>query len=79
VAAVKAWETSLTRHLCLTALTYIVAASFLLIIREEKPFIFACVPAISYFLSTLVLHRIRDRWVARRQSDKSKSQTAVQR
>jgi len=58
----KAWETSLVRRLSITSLTYIVVLLYLVTIHNEKPFINALVPAIGYFLSTLVLRSIRNIW-----------------
>ncbi len=58
----KAWETSWVRRATISALTYAVVAIYLLAISNDKPFITALVPAIGYFLSTLVLKGIRDFW-----------------
>jgi len=58
----KAWETSWTRRLTITSLTYIVVVAYLFIIEADKPFVGALVPAIGFLLSTLVLKSIRDRW-----------------
>lgn len=58
----KAWEVSWARKLSLTVLTYFVVASYLMIINKEKPFINAVVPALGFFLSTLVLKGIKNIW-----------------
>jgi hypothetical protein len=58
----KKWETSWTRRFSITVLTYLVVASYLIVIHKDKPFVNAAVPAIGYFLSTLVLRHIRDIW-----------------
>jgi hypothetical protein len=58
----KAWETSWTRRITIGALTYIVVATYLLAINNDKPFINALVPAVGFMLSTLVLRRIRELW-----------------
>ncbi len=58
----KAWETSWTRRFSITVLTYVILATYLAIIGNDKPFINACVPAIGYLLSTLVMSRIRNLW-----------------
>lgn len=58
----KKWETSWTRRISITALTYAVVACYLLAIGNNKPFVNACVPAIGFLLSTLVLNNIRSTW-----------------
>lgn len=58
----KAWETSWTRRLSITVLTYIVVTVYLLVIHKDRPFINAMVPAIGFFISTLLMKRIRDSW-----------------
>ncbi len=58
----KKWETSWTRRLSITSLTYLVVASYLVFIHKDKPFVNAVVPAMGYFLSTLVIRQIRRIW-----------------
>ncbi len=58
----KAWETSLTRRATITVSTYIVVASYLIVIGNDKPLFNALVPATGYLLSTLVLGKIRGLW-----------------
>ncbi|MBI2443830.1 MAG: hypothetical protein HYV42_01135 [Candidatus Magasanikbacteria bacterium] len=58
----KAWETSWTRRLFLAALTYIVAAIWLLMIHDPNSFLKALVPAAGYLLSTLSLPIVRRWW-----------------
>lgn len=62
VEANKGWEVSWTRRLSVVALTYAVIVVYLLIINNDHPFIYAAVPAVGFFLSTLVLRRIRELW-----------------
>ena len=62
----KTWETSLVRRLAITLLTYAVVAAYLVAIDNDKPFVTAVVPAVGYFLSTLVLREIRHLWQGRR-------------
>lgn len=62
----KAWETSWTRRISIFLLTYIVVVIYLHIIHNDKPFINAFVPAIGFFLSTLVLKQIRVIWQDKR-------------
>ena len=61
----KAWEVSWTRRLSLAVLTYLVIAGYLIAIHKDKPFINALVPAIGFFLSTLVLRRVKELWQAK--------------
>ncbi len=58
----KAWETSWIRRGTIAVMTYAVIATYLLIIKNNKPFITAFVPAIGYLLSTLVLRKVRKFW-----------------
>jgi hypothetical protein len=58
----KEWETSWTRRISITISTYLVVAFYLIFIHKDKPFVNAVVPAIGYFLSTLVLRQIRNMW-----------------
>ncbi|OGG19968.1 hypothetical protein A3D03_04370, partial [Candidatus Gottesmanbacteria bacterium RIFCSPHIGHO2_02_FULL_40_13] len=51
----KAWETSLTRRLSIALLTYLVVLAYLLLIDNDRPYVTAIVPAVGYFLSTLVM------------------------
>jgi hypothetical protein len=66
----KAWETSWTRKLAITILTYLVVASYLTVIHKDKPFINAVVPAIGFFLSTLVLKSVKQNWQSNRRLSK---------
>lgn len=58
----KAWETSLTRRGCIAVLTYIVVVVYLFVINNNQPFVNALVPAIGFFLSTLVMKSIKQMW-----------------
>ena len=58
----KAWETSWTRRISITVFTYIIVAMYLLVVGNDRPFINALVPAVGYFLSTLVLKSVRNFW-----------------
>lgn len=62
----KAWETSLTRRLSISILTYTVIVLYLILIDNSQPFINAIVPAVGYFLSTLVMKSVRAFWQKRR-------------
>lgn len=65
VSADKAWETSLTRRLCIASLTYVVVSCYLMIIGNNHPFINALVPVMGYLLSTLVLAGVKAEWINR--------------
>ncbi len=58
----KAWETSLVRRLGISVLTYIVIVLYLLAINNEKPFLYGLIPAVGFFLSTLVMKNLREMW-----------------
>ena len=59
----KAWETSLERRAALVILTYIVMNIFLYSIGASRPYINAIVPTLGFFLSTLTLKWLKDRWI----------------
>jgi len=61
----KEWETSLLRRLIITTLTYFVVLFYLIAISAENPAITAVVPALGYFLSTLVMKSIKEWWITR--------------
>ena len=58
----KAWETSWTRRMFITVVTYIIASIWLLVIHDTKPLLKALVPTIGYLLSTLSLPFIKSWW-----------------
>lgn len=62
----KAWETSWTRRLFITIATYLFALVWLLVIKNNQPFLSAFVPAVGYFLSTITLNSIKKRWMTGR-------------
>lgn len=59
----KAWETSFTRMISITLITYIIAAGVMYIIGVENIFTNALIPTIGYILSTQSLPIIRKLWV----------------
>lgn len=61
----KAWETSIFRRALITLLTYGVVSTYLLAIDADSPFVTAVVPAVGYFLSTLVIKSVKDWWINR--------------
>lgn len=58
----KAWETSLLRRGLIAALTYGVVVAYLLATNADRPFVTAVVPALGYFLSTLVIKSAKSWW-----------------
>jgi len=58
----KAWETSLTRKVAITALTYTVVVVYLHMINNDNPWINAIVPPTGFLLSTLALGWLRKSW-----------------
>jgi len=63
VEADKAWETSWTRRLSIMLLTYIVVVCFLRFVVHIDPWINALVPVIGFFLSTLTVSLLKNRWL----------------
>ena len=59
----KAWETSLTRKICICILTYIVVIIYSYIVRNyDNIFLSSLVPVIGFALSTLSLKYVRKMW-----------------
>ena len=59
----KAWETSLTRKICICVLTYIVVVKYSLLINKiSNIFLSSLVPVIGFTLSTLSLKLVRNIW-----------------
>lgn len=65
VEADKAWETSLFRTLTISALTYVVVATFLYFLAIPNFWLSAMVPALGFFLSTQSLPFIKKWWIKR--------------
>ena len=65
VEADKAWETSWTRKLVVSVLTYIVIVVFFYFAGLPKPFINAIVPAVAFVLSTLTVPLFKKLWLTR--------------
>lgn len=62
----KAWETSWTRRIFIAISTYILISIFLIIVKVEKPFLSAIIPAVAYLVSTFSLGVIKDWWLKNR-------------
>ncbi len=62
----KAWETSWLRRILIVVLTYIFAVLYLTIANTTNPFFGAVVPCAGFFLSTLTLRLIKEKWSSKR-------------
>ncbi|MFZ2587868.1 MAG: hypothetical protein WAZ18_07120 [Alphaproteobacteria bacterium] len=58
----KAWETSLTRRITISVITYITACFILSMILIPNWYLVAIVPVCGYWLSTLSLPMVRIWW-----------------
>ncbi len=59
----KAWETSMTRRVCIMILTYLVVLAYLFLVDKiSNIFLSALVPVIGFTLSTLSLGLVRKAW-----------------
>ena len=65
VEADKAWETSRTRKILITILTYIVVVLFFYFAGLPNPLTNAIVPTIAFLLSTLTLSLFKGTWIKR--------------
>lgn len=65
VEADKAWETSWTRRLTLMILTYAIVVFYLRFVVHIDPWINGLVPVIGYFLSTLTISFLKNRFMVR--------------
>ena len=59
----KSWETSLTRKIIISALTYLVISLFFLFAGVSRPFINAIVPALAFVLSTASVPIFKNFWL----------------
>ncbi len=59
----KSWETSLTRKIIISALTYLVISLFFLFAGISKPFVNSIVPAVAFILSTLSVPLVKKWWL----------------
>ncbi len=59
----KAWETSWTRMLSISILTYITIILFFIIAELPKPLINSIVPTTGFILSTLSLPYLKKLWI----------------
>lgn len=66
VEADKAWETSWVRRISIGLSTYLLISIFLIILKVDKPFLSAIIPAVAYLISTLSLGAIQSWWIKNR-------------
>lgn len=59
----KSWETSLTRKIIISILTYFVISLFFLFAGISKPFVNSIVPAIAFILSTISVPLVKKWWL----------------
>ena len=71
VEADKAWETGVLRRAIIVVLTYVVVVVYLFVTGAQNPFVAAVVPAIGYFLSSLVMRTVKDWWVRHNTSQRA--------
>jgi len=65
VEADKAWETSLIRKVVISLMIYIFASIFMSIIVVQNYLLNAIIPALAFFLSTLIIPLIKNIWIKR--------------
>ena len=66
----KAWETSKTRLVSITIVTYVTMILVFSVLGSSKPHLDALIPTTGFFLSTLSLPFIRKAWEARQSTHK---------
>ncbi|MFH1064816.1 MAG: hypothetical protein V1729_07055 [Candidatus Woesearchaeota archaeon] len=59
----KAWETSKTRRIIISMMTYIIIVLFLFMIDVPKPWLNALIPTAGFVLSTLTLPVFKRAWL----------------
>jgi len=59
----KAWETSGSRKIAISLLTYLVIVLFFYFANLPNPWINSIVPALGFVLSTLTLNFLKDWWI----------------
>jgi len=59
----KSWETSKTRIIIISLITYIVIVIFLWSINASRPWLNAIVPTVGFILSTLTLSLFKQFWI----------------
>ena len=59
----KKWETSRFRRLLIIIFTYLAMGFYLSVLRVDRPWLNAIVPALAFMLSTLTLPFFRKVWI----------------
>ena len=59
----KKWETSRFRRLLIIIFTYLAMGFYLSVLRVDRPWLNAIVPALAFMLSTLTLPFFRKAWI----------------
>jgi len=62
----KAWETSWTRRLSIMLLVYMTVVFYLHFVVHINPWINGLVPVLGYFVSTLTVGLLKQRWLDRK-------------
>lgn len=63
VEADKAWETSWSRKMIISILTYVVIVVFFFTANLPEPFMNAVVPSVAFILSTLTVPFFKELWI----------------
>ncbi|MBI4225898.1 hypothetical protein HY612_02185 [Candidatus Roizmanbacteria bacterium] len=71
VEADKAWEISKTRTIFIAISTYILIVFFMLLIKDNHPFLNAFVATAGYFISTGTYDILKKWWLKRRENYKT--------
>lgn len=74
----KAWETSWTRRILLTAFTYLAIGIYLWAIKITRPWLNAIVPSVAFMISTLTVPFFKKLWIKHPRVDKKHSSHEVQ-
>jgi len=61
----KAWELSKTRTVFIAFSTYILISIFMLLIKDNHPFLNALVASVGYLLSTFTYNVLKKWWLAK--------------
>lgn len=59
----KAWETSFARKALIAVFTYMAIAIYLVVIKVDRPWLNAIVPAVGFTLSTLTMPYFKAVWI----------------
>lgn len=65
VEANKAWETSVTRKIVVTLLTYFVMILVMHALKMPQPFVGAIIPTLGFMLSTVSANLVKRLWISK--------------